>query len=57
MLEWVEKVDRLIRETYLCKKFIVDTYTPDLPGISDSLESSWKSGDKDLYNQLDGKSC
>lgn len=53
MLEWVEVSERMIRESYLCKKFVVDTFTPDQPGICDSLESSWREGDKDLCNQLD----
>ncbi|XP_045193375.2 ribosome biogenesis protein C1orf109 homolog [Mercenaria mercenaria] len=53
MLEWVQISERSIRETYLCKKFIIDTFSPDQPGICDSLESSWQEGDKDLYNQLD----
>jgi hypothetical protein len=54
MLQWIEITERLIREAYLCKKIIIDTYTPDLPAISDSLESSWTAGDKELYKQIDG---
>ncbi|XP_060595710.1 AFG2-interacting ribosome maturation factor-like isoform X2 [Ruditapes philippinarum] len=53
MLQWIEITERLIREAYLCKKFIIDTYTPDLPAISDRLESSWTAGDKELYKQID----
>ncbi|KAL4234339.1 hypothetical protein ACF0H5_005990 [Mactra antiquata] len=53
ILMWIDSIQRGINESYLCKKYILDTYTPDNLQLCDTLETNWTDGDKDLLLKID----
>ena len=51
MLEWIERSERLLRDSFLCKKHLLATFSP-LQADIDNLEKLWFKGDSQMLQQL-----
>ena len=56
MLEMVQWSDRKIRESCLCKKYIIEEFSPQGYEDMDELQKAWFSGDCQMVAQIEGKS-
>ena len=55
MIEWVEEASRLVQERYLCKKYLVESFNPELTNFADTFIKQWSEGDTDLVQKLEGR--